>query len=91
MTRQARTFVWVWLALLVLLAITCGSAFVPLGTWNVVINYVVALAKTVLIVVFFMHLREAGSLLRVASVTGAVMLGILAGLTLLDALTRGGS
>jgi len=85
-----KAYFYTWGGLLGLLALTCGSAFVPLGSWNVVINYAVALAKTLLVMIFFMHLRRGSAVVRLASATGLVFLALLAGLTLLDRFTRGG-
>jgi cytochrome c oxidase subunit 4 len=90
MKTATRTYLHMWTALLVLIAVTCGSAFVQIGVWNVVVNYAVALAQILLIVVFFMHLRRGNALLRMAAGTGIVWLSILAALSLLDAYTRGG-
>jgi cytochrome c oxidase subunit 4 len=78
----------VWLALMVLLGITVGSAYVPLGTFNTVINYTIAAIKAVLVFVFFMHLVRASALLRLASIAGLFWLVFMFSLTLGDYLTR---
>ena len=60
----------VWLALLVLLGITVGSAYIPLGVFNGVINYTIAAAKAALVLIFFMHLDRSRALLRLAALAG---------------------
>ena len=45
-------------------------------------------AKGVLIALFFMHLRGAGALLRIAAVTGILWLALLFGLSWSDIATR---
>ena len=53
----ARTYVLVWVALIVLLLVTLGSAYVQLGRLNSAINLAVAVVKALLVVFFFMHFR----------------------------------
>ena len=38
-----------WIALLVLLALTCGSSFIAMGGWNLAVNLAVAVAKALLV------------------------------------------
>lgn len=78
----------VWAALMGLLGITWGSAYVPMGAWNTVVNVAVAVAKATLVLVFFMRLRTAGGLARLFGVTGFGMLALLIGLSLVDRLSR---
>ncbi|NTV11736.1 MAG: Caa(3)-type oxidase subunit IV [Zoogloea sp.] len=74
----------VWQALLVLLALTTGSACLPLGGWNMVINLTIAGAKLLLVALFFMHLREAHGTVRLAAVVAVFMLLLLFGLSATD-------
>ena len=48
-----RTLVLAWLALLALLALTVGSALIPLGTLNLAINFVIAAATAWIVAVVF--------------------------------------
>ncbi len=84
----ARTYVLVWVALLALLLLTLGSAYVPLGRLNAAINLAIAAAKALLVVFFFMHLRSAHSMLRIAAAAGFFWLAILIGLSLTDFTVR---
>ncbi|MGE5470518.1 MAG: cytochrome C oxidase subunit IV family protein [Bacteroidota bacterium] len=78
----------VWLALMVLLAATAGSALIPLGVWNSIANLVIAAAKALLVAVFFMHLKEAGVLVRLVAFIALFMLVLLFSLASTDYLTR---
>jgi cytochrome c oxidase subunit 4 len=90
MNREVRQYLFVWAALLALLALTVASSFVRLGGGNAVINLFVAGAKALLVATFFMHLRDRPALVRLAAGVGVVWLMILVGLSLSDFLTRGG-
>jgi cytochrome c oxidase subunit 4 len=78
----------VWLALLLLLGLTVGSAYVPLGAFNGIINYAVATAKAALVLIFFMHLDRSRALLRLTALTGLFWLLFLFSLSFGDYLTR---
>ena len=84
-----RTCITVWLALIVLLAITCGSAFLPLGRFNVVVNFGVALAKALLVVLVFMRLLSGTMMIRIVALIGIFTLAILVCLSLTDFAVRG--
>ena len=61
----------VWLALAALLAVTVGSAYVPLGPFNSVVNLIIAAIKAALIAVFFMNLKDFEPV-TAARITGRV-------------------
>jgi cytochrome c oxidase subunit IV len=84
------TLALVWLGLMLLLALTAGSAWLALGRLNIVINLGISFAKTLLVTAFFMHLRERGGLLRTVAAAGLVWLSLLLALSLADYLTRTG-
>ena len=77
-----------WIALLVCLALTAASSYVPMGAWNNVANFAISCAKAALIAVFFMELRGAGALIRLAALVGLVWLALLFGLSGTDYATR---
>jgi cytochrome c oxidase subunit 4 len=74
--------------LFLLLALTVGAAFVPMGPMNAVASFGIALLKALLVAVFFMQLRRPDTLLRLAAAAGLFWLATLIGLTLSDYLTR---
>jgi cytochrome c oxidase subunit 4 len=86
--RQARTIVLCGLALLALMLISLGSAYLRLGVFNVISGLVIAAIKAAIVVWIFMRLRDCGPLIRLAAVAGVGVLAILAGLSGVDYLTR---
>jgi cytochrome c oxidase subunit 4 len=86
--KAIRPLVLTWLALLALLATTAGCALLRLGWLNTAISLAIALAKALLVAIVFMRLKRAPALLRLAAVTGAVMLALLFGLAMTDYATR---
>jgi cytochrome c oxidase subunit 4 len=83
-----RTYFFVFLALLILLGATIAIAFVDLGWLNSILAVAIAAVKAVLVILFFMHVRESDQLTRVFVIAGFVWLAILVGLALTDYLTR---
>ncbi len=78
----------IWLALFILLTITVGSAYLPLGAANGAINLGVAAAKAALIALFFMNLMTSSVLVRLAAAAGVFWLIFLFVLTAADYVTR---
>jgi len=85
------TYVLTWLALMALLALTLSSSYLSMGPWNSAANLAISCAKALLIAVFFMHLRQAGALLRLAACIGLLWLALLFGLSWTDLGTRASS
>ena len=83
-----RTYITVYIALMILLVLTVGAAFIDLGPLNLVVAMAIAITKAVLIVLFFMHIRYAGPLSRLFAVIGFFWLMILFVQTLTDYITR---
>lgn len=78
----------IWLALLALLAISLGSAYLPLGLGNAAANYGIATLKALLVAVLFMHLKSANALTRLVACAGLFWLLVFFALTFSDVLTR---
>jgi cytochrome c oxidase subunit 4 len=83
-----RTYFFVFLALIAMLAGTIAMSFYDLGVWNTVVGLVFAAAKATLVILFFMHVRHSSQLTRIFVMAGFIWLAILIGLTLSDYLTR---
>jgi cytochrome c oxidase subunit IV len=83
-----KTYFTVWGALLLLLLLSFGSAYIPLGTLNVIINLGISTAKVLLVMFFFMHLRSSNALLRIIAFAAYWWLLVLVSLTLSDVLSR---
>ncbi len=86
---SARTYLWNGAALLVLLALTIGAAYVNLGPFNTPVAMFISLAKGALIILFFMHLRYGKPILWIFAGAGCFWLGIMLVLALSDYLSRG--
>jgi cytochrome c oxidase subunit 4 len=83
-----RTYFVVWIGLLVLLALTVGAAYVPLGEFNTVTAVSIAVIKAVIIALYFMHLRYSPRLTWVFAGAGFFWLLILFTFALGDYATR---
>jgi cytochrome c oxidase subunit 4 len=83
-----RSYWLTWVALLLLLALTTGSAFVPLHAFNLAANLLIALIKALLVVVVFMHIRRGAPMTRVAAAAGVFWLMLLVLLSLVDFVGR---
>ena len=84
-----RPYVLTWIALIVLLAITCGTSFIPLGGFNLAVNLAIAVIKALLVIVVFMRLFRSAGMVIVVALIAALDLAILVCLTLPDFLVRG--
>jgi cytochrome c oxidase subunit IV len=84
-----KAYLLVFGALLGFLLITVAIAFIDLGLLNIVVALAIAMAKALLIAMYFMHLRHSDRLMWVVAAGGAFWLGILLTLTMSDYLTRG--
>ncbi len=78
-------FLW----LMGLLALTWGLGYVNFGVFNLPIALFISFAKTILIVLFFMHIKGGSRLLHLAAVTGLLWLFLMLLLTLTDYYSRG--
>lgn len=83
-----KTYFAVWGMLLLLLLLSFGSAYIALGTLNVIINLGIAAVQVLLVMFFFMHLRSSNALLRVTAFAAFCWLLVLVSLTLSDILSR---
>jgi cytochrome c oxidase subunit 4 len=82
------TYLKVFAALFVLLIVTVLAAQVHMGVLNTPVAMIIAVAKAVLIVLVFMHVRYANPLVRIFAAAGFFWLIILFALTFSDVLTR---
>jgi cytochrome c oxidase subunit IV len=79
--------VWGVLAVLTVATWVLGSK-VQLGPYSLPVSLGIAVLKTVLVAMFFMHLVEQPGARRVVLPVSVVFLGLLMGVTLLEAMTR---
>ncbi len=84
-----RTYITVWIVLLILTVSTAGIAFIDLGSdLNSIAALTIAVCKAVLVVLYFMHLRYSTRMTWVFAGAGIFWLILLLGGTLNDVLTR---
>jgi cytochrome c oxidase subunit 4 len=83
-----KTYVTVFVSLIGLTLLTTGVAFIDLGPFNTVVALVIAFCKMLLVIFFFMHLRQSGGLVRIVLLAGFFWLALLIGLTTADYRTR---
>ena len=77
-------YISIFLALMVLTAVTVGAAFINLGSFNFPIAMVIAVFKASLVVWFFMHVKWQSHLTKLTLATGMFFLAILLGMMLID-------
>ena len=86
---SVRFYATIFGALLVLTLSTAGVAFIDLGgSLNTFVALAIAIVKTLLVILFFMHVRYSSRLTWVFVGAGFFWLLILLTLTLTDPLTR---
>lgn len=85
---SARANLFVWIALLVLTALSYLVSRLHLGTADIVIALVIATIKTTLVVLYFMHVLEETYATRAAIGLAVLLFLILLLLTVADPLTR---
>ncbi len=78
----------VLVSLYLLLALTSGIAFVPLGNWNWILSLAIAFVMAGLILLFFMKVKYSEPLIWLTSVAGITWLSLLLLLVLLDYISR---
>jgi cytochrome c oxidase subunit IV len=79
-----KTFVFVWIALLCLTALTIKAAQMQMGEWSMVANIAIASAKTSLVLWFFMHLKYEKRLFKLLLFVPLLTISAIIGLTFFD-------
>ena len=92
-TTRALLLAWwsnlaIWAALLVLLVVSLGLAYLPLGIFNFPVGVGIALVKAGLVAWFFMRLDRATTLTRLTAAAAFVFIGAMFTFTLADLFTR---
>ena len=86
---SVKSYVGVFLALMILTAVTVWVAFVDLGALNNLVAMGIAVTKAVLVVLFFMHVIHQSKLIKLVVASGFFWLLLLFVFTLSDYFTRG--
>lgn len=82
-------YYFVFLALIVGTVLTVAVAAVDLGPLNNIVMLTVAVAKALLVILFFMHVRWSTRLTWVVAASGFFWLMILFSITMADYMSRG--
>jgi cytochrome c oxidase subunit 4 len=82
-------YIGIWAALMFLLLLTWGMAQLNLGPFNIVIALLIAFAKMMLVILYFMHVKFSSKLTRVFVGAGFLWLFILIFIGMSDYLSRG--
>jgi cytochrome c oxidase subunit 4 len=86
---SVKTYTIIWIILLIGTAVTTVVAHVDLGPFSVVVALAIAACKTLLVALFFMHIRHSSRLTKLVVAGGLLWLGILLLLTMADFVSRG--
>ena len=81
---RTKTFVMVWIALVILTGVTIKAAELRMGEWSMLANLLIASTKVSLVLWFFMHLKYEGKLLKFILLIPIATLTIIIGLTFFD-------
>ena len=74
--------------LLVLTGVTVAVSYVHLGFWNVPVALTIASLKASLVLLFFMHLKYEGPVIRYSFLSAVFFLAIMIGFTFWDVAFR---
>jgi cytochrome c oxidase subunit 4 len=84
----ASVYIKVYVGLLCLTVLTVVMAHVNLGHFNTPVALLIAIVKSLLVLIFFMHLKYEGSLNRVTISSALIFAIIFFSLTAMDVFTR---
>ncbi len=83
-----RTFILIWVALMILTGVTIAVSRVHLGALNIWVALGVASIKSSLVIFVFMHLRQESKLFKIGLLVMLSILAVFIGLTFFDVLYR---
>ena len=83
-----KTFITVWIALLVLTGVTVWVAQYDLGAFNIWVALGIATFKSGLVVAYFMHMKYESWLFKLSLLSALAILAIFIGFNFFDVLYR---
>jgi cytochrome c oxidase subunit IV len=83
-----RTYVVIFVALIILTWVTTAIAFIDLGPFNVYVALTIAVIKATLVVLFFMHVKYSERVTKIYVAAGFFWLIIMIGMVLIDYISR---
>jgi cytochrome c oxidase subunit 4 len=84
-----RTYVLIFVTLMVFTGITVAVAFTNLGAFNFPVAISIAIVKATLVILFFMHVKYSSQLTKLIIGAGLFFLLVLFSLTMTDYVSRG--
>jgi cytochrome c oxidase subunit 4 len=84
----SKVYFAVWIALLVLTVITVAVSYVDMKNVTVLTAMIIASAKAMLVLLYFMHIRFERPLYSVMIAAAMIIYGIFVALTFLDYMNR---
>jgi cytochrome c oxidase subunit 4 len=81
---RTKTFVLIWLTLLILTGVTIKAAQMRMGEWSILANLLIASTKASLVLWFFMHLKYEKMFFRLLFFVPIATITIIIGLTFFD-------
>lgn len=81
---RSRTFILVWISLLILTGLTIKAAQLRMGEWSMVANIAIASTKASLVLWFFMHLKYEKRIFKLLLFVPIITISIIIGLTFFD-------
>lgn len=86
--NSRRTGITVFIALLLLTAVTVLVSYVDLGLWNAVVAFLIASVKASLVALYFMHLKSEDRLVWGFALVPIAFLSLIILGTLVDTMLR---
>ena len=86
--HSALPYLLVWAALLALTITTYLTGRMHLGKWALPLALIIAVTKSLLVILFFMHLWEQKGANRIVIATSFVFVAVIVSLTVADVATR---
>ncbi len=83
-----RTYILVFMALMVFTGITVWVAFQDLGYLNTFVAVTIAVIKATIVAWYFMHLKSSAKITRVVALAGVIWLIVMFALTMSDYAAR---
>lgn len=87
-TITRKTYYSVFAALMGLLVLTVAVAYVDLGSWNIVVAMSIAVVKMLLVITYFMHVKENSKVVWLFVASGFFWFFIMVVLTMPDFIAR---
>jgi cytochrome c oxidase subunit IV len=85
---SVKTYFAVFIALLVMTVTTAVVAFVDLGPFNIVVALTIAFIKALLVILYFMHVKQSSNVVKVTVAAGFFWLAIMITYSLSDYASR---